>query len=105
MVDIKKVWQDACQKIVGIEGVNAISYSVWIASLTPLCVKDNTLILLAPSVNNKHVVNRSYKSAIESALESIGSMFTSIRVIVDEEKDFYYKVIEEYYDYFSDFSE
>lgn len=98
MIDIKRIWQDACQKIVGIEGVNAISYSVWIASLTPLCVKDNTLILLAPSVNNKHVVNRSYKSAIQSALESIGSIFTDVRIIVDEEKDFYYKEIEEYSD-------
>lgn len=96
MIDIQRIWQDACQKIVGIEGVNAISYSVWIQSLTPLCVKDNTLILLAPSVNNKHVVNRSYKNAIQAALQSIGSIFTDVRVIVDDEKDFYMKEIEEY---------
>lgn len=96
MIDIRKLWQDACSNIIGIKGVNAISYSVWIDSLTPVCVKDNTLILLAPSSNNKLTVNKTYKDAIRTALERTGSMITEFAVITEEEKEFYSKEIEEY---------
>ena len=96
MIDIRKLWQDACSNIIGIKGVNAIAYSVWIDSLTPVCVKDNTLILLAPSSNNKLTVNKTYKDAIRTALERTGSMITEFAVITEEEKEFYSKEIEEY---------
>lgn len=96
MIDIRKLWHDACSNIIGIKGINAIAYSVWIDSLTPLCVKDNVLILLAPSSNNKLTVNKTYKEAITAALERTGSMITEFTVITDEEKEFYAKEIEAY---------
>ena len=96
MIDIKQLWKDACSCVIGIKGVNAVSYSVWIDSLTPLCVKDNTLILLAPSSNNKITVNRSYKDAIVEALTRIGSMITDVTVIIEEEKNLYESEIKEY---------
>ncbi len=96
MIDIRKLWHDACSNIIGIKGINAIAYSVWIDSLTPLCVKDNVLILLAPSSNNKLTVNKTYKEAITAALERTGSMITELTVITDEEKEFYAKEIEDY---------
>ena len=96
MIDIRKLWHDACSNIIGIKGINAIAYSVWIDSLTPLCVKDNVLILLAPSSNNKLTVNKTYKEAITAALSLAGSMITEFTVITDEEKEFYAKEIAEY---------
>ncbi|MBO7156802.1 MAG: chromosomal replication initiator protein DnaA, partial [Clostridia bacterium] len=96
MIDIKQLWKDACSCVIGIKGVNAVSYSVWIDSLTPLCVKDNSLILLAPSSNNKITVNRSYKDAIIEALTRIGSMITDVTVIIEEEKNLYEDEIKEY---------
>lgn len=96
MLDIKNLWKDACSAIIGIKGINAVSYSVWIDSLTPLCVKDNSLILLAPSSNNKITVNKNYKDAICEALTRIGSMITDITVIIEQEKDLYSEEIKEY---------
>ena len=86
MIDLKRIWQDVCQKIIGLEGVNAISYSVWIEPLKPLCVKDNELILLAPTQNMKHVVNRSYREPIKAALKSVGSFFSDVRIVTEDEK-------------------
>ena len=96
MIDLKKIWQDVCQKIIGLEGVNAISYSVWIQPLKPVCVKDNELILLAPTQNMKHVVNRSYREPIKAALKSTGSFFTDIRIISEDETPFSTDEIAEY---------
>ena len=96
MIDLKRIWQDVCQKIIGLEGVNAISYSVWIEPLKPLCVKDNELILLAPTQNMKHVVNRSYREPIKAALKSVGSFFSDVRIVTEDEKPFYLDEIAEY---------
>ncbi len=96
MLDIKTLWKDACSSIIGLKSINAVSYSVWIDSLTPLCVKDNSLILLAPSSNNKITVNKNYKEAIIASLEKIGSMITDVTVIIEQEKDLYSEEIKEY---------
>ena len=96
MLDIKNLWKEACSTIIGIKGINAVSYSVWIDSLTPLCVKDNSLILLAPSSNNKITVNKNYKEAICEALTRTGSMITDVTVIIEQEKDLYAEEIKEY---------
>jgi len=96
MLDIKNLWKEVCSTIIGIQGINAVSYSVWIDSLMPLCVKDNSLVLLAPSSNNKITVNKNYKEAICEALTKIGSMITDITVIIEQEKDLYAEEIKEY---------
>ncbi len=96
MLDIKNLWKEVCSTIIGIEGVNAVAYSIWIDSLIPLCVKDNSLILLAPSLNNKKIVNEKYKDAICESLTRTGSMITNINVIIEQEKDLYAEEIKEY---------
>ncbi len=96
MLDIKNLWKDACNNIIGIKGINAVSYSVWIDSLTPLCVKDNSLILLAPSSNNKITVNKNYKDAITESLQKAGSMITDVTIIIEQEKELYSEEIKEY---------
>ena len=96
MLDIKNLWKDACNNIIGIKGINAVSYSVWIDSLTPLCVKDNSLILLAPSSNNKITVNKNYKDAITESLQKTGSMITDVTIIIEQEKELYSEEIKEY---------
>lgn len=96
MIDIIQLWKDTCSNIVGANGVNAVAFSIWIESLTPLCVKDNSLILLAPSANNRASINRNYKDVIIDALKRTGSMITDITVIVEDEKHLYSAEIEEY---------
>ncbi|MBR3685333.1 MAG: chromosomal replication initiator protein DnaA [Clostridia bacterium] len=96
MLDIKNLWKDACSTIIGLKGINAVSYSVWIDSLTPLCVKDNSLVLLAPSSNNKLTVNKNYKEAICDALVKTGSMITDVTIIIEQEKDLYEEEIKQY---------
>lgn len=96
MIDIVQLWKDTCSNIVGANGVNAVAFSIWIESLTPLCVKDNSLILLAPSSNNRTSINKNYKDVIIDALKRTGSMITDITVIIEDEKHLYSAEIEEY---------
>ncbi len=96
MIDITQLWKDTCSNIVGANGVNAVAFSIWIESLTPLCVKDNTLVLLAPSSNNKVSINKNYRDVILDALARTGSMITDFTVIVESEKGLYAAEIEAY---------
>lgn len=94
MLDIKNLWKDVCDNI--IKGINAVSYSLWIESLTPICVKDNSLVLLAPSQNSKKTVNKDYKELICNALNETGSMITDVIVIEESEKSLFEEEIKEY---------
>jgi len=67
---------------------------LWIDNLTPLCVKDNTLILLAPSLHAKITVNKNYKELIRKALDKTKSSIIDVDIIIDEDTYMYAREIE-----------
>lgn len=95
MIDIKSLWRDICSNL-SPTGINTISYSVFIEGLVPLCIKDNVLILLAPTSNNKITVNKNYKHHLIASLQELHSTITDIEVIIEEEKSYYAQEIEAY---------
>lgn len=96
MIDIREIWQETCNNLTG--EVTAVSYSLWIEPLEPLCVKDNVLILLAPTLHVKQTVMKNYKDMISRTLTRTKSTFTSVEVITDEEKSYYTREMDSFHD-------
>ncbi len=67
---------------------------LWLDNLTPVCIKDNILILMAPSHNAKITVIKSYKDLIRKALAKTKSNIIDSEIIIDEEKSYYMEEIE-----------
>jgi len=87
MIDINKIWKETLSYISS--EITAVAYMLWIDSLTPVCVKDNTLILLAPSLHAKITVNKNYKESIRKALDKTKSSLFDLDIIIDEEANYY----------------
>lgn len=96
MIDINKIWQETLSNLSG--EITAIAYTLWIDNLVPVCVKDNVLILLAPSLNAKMTVNKNYKDIVRKALSKTKSSFIDVDFIIDEEKSFYTEEIDSFHD-------
>jgi|AGTN01.2.fsa_nt_gi chromosomal replication initiator protein DnaA len=96
MIDIRKIWQETLSSLSG--EITAVAYMLWLDSLEPLCVKDNVLILLAPSLNVKMTVNKNYKELIRKALLKNRNSFIDVDVIIDEEKSFFSDEIDAFHD-------
>lgn len=79
-IDIKSVWND-CLPLIG-KNTTAISYDVWIKSLLPLELKNNTLVLGTPSSSSKNVILKHYKDIIKNALSQVHTAITDIEVVV-----------------------
>lgn len=94
MIDIHKHWQEALSYISG--EITAVNYMLWIDSIKPVCIKDNVLILMAPSNNVKKTVNEKYKDYISEALIKSNSPVTEVDVITDNEREFYIREIESF---------
>lgn len=85
MIDLQDIWQDALIELVKNPSINAVAYSIWIENLKPVCLKNNALVLLAPSQNAKDTVNKSFFSYIEDSVKRVRPTISNIDVITNEE--------------------
>ncbi|MDD3946624.1 MAG: chromosomal replication initiator protein DnaA [Clostridia bacterium] len=92
MIEIHKIWKETLSFLSS--EITAVAYMLWIDNLTPLCVKDNTLILLAPSLHAKITINKNYKEMIRKALDKTKSSLIDADIIIDEETSYYTQEIE-----------
>ena len=64
-IDINQIWEDA-KKILA-EKMTAISFDVWINTISPVEIKGNALVLATPSLSSKKMLLKSYKTKIAGA--------------------------------------
>lgn len=83
MIDLQLVWREACSELE--KELTAVAYMVWIEKLSPLCVKDGYLILLAPSKNTKDVIIKSYIDIINRCLSQTKDSLSGVKIICDDE--------------------
>jgi chromosomal replication initiator protein len=48
--------------------MSQVSFDVWIKTLVPLCVVENKLILITPSISSQVLINKNYLDCIRAAL-------------------------------------
>ena len=83
--------------------VSALNNDLWIKELEPLIIADTRLVLCAPSVKHKEIVNNNLKHEIVEALRAISGALTDVIIIdppdrstyVEDEPDAY--VTDDYY--------
>ena len=85
IIDINDIWEKA--KKVLEKTVSAISFDVWIATLTPVDLKGNTLVLSTPSISSKKMLLKMHKKEIINALNQVHKAIIDIEVIVGDLKE------------------
>lgn len=85
MIDLQEVWQDTLSELLKEPSINAVAYSIWIEKLSPVCLKNNVLVLLAPSLNASDTVRKSFSSVIRKALKKCKPSLSDIEIITEVE--------------------
>lgn len=87
MINIKDLWNEIMLTLE--TQMSAVSFEVWIKTLEPLCIAGHQLVLLAPSVSAKNLINKNYKNIISASTTQYNSTLSGAVIIIAEEKDFY----------------
>lgn len=85
MIDLQDIWQETLAELLKEPSINAVAYSIWIEKLSPVCLKDNILILLAPSQNSSETVRKSFSTVIKKCLTKVKPSLSDIEIITEHE--------------------
>ncbi len=85
ITEIQEVWKKALPIIS--KSVSQIFYDVFIASLEPISISDNKLVLIAPYESCKKSINKSYKPIIEKAVMQFNPYIEGIQIITTSDVD------------------
>lgn len=85
ITEIQEVWKKALPIIS--KSVSQIFYDVFIASLEPISISDNKLVLIAPYESCKKSINKSYKPIIEKAVMQFNPYIEGIQIITTTDVD------------------
>ena len=85
ITEIQEVWKKALPIIS--KSVSQIFYDVFIASLEPISISDNKLVLIAPYESCKKSINKSYKPIIEKAVMQFNPYIEGIQIITTSDLD------------------
>ena len=89
MINLQDIWQDTLSELLKEPSINAVAYSIWIEKLSPVCIKDDVLILLAPSLNSAETVRKSFSSTINKCLSKVKPTLKNTEIITREELSFF----------------
>ena len=82
-IDIYELWQNILEEIA--KDLSAISFDVWIKPLQVEDIKENTLVLSAPSKSAKNTVLQKYRDTVVACAHKVYSAINHIEVLVQEE--------------------
>ncbi len=84
MLNLDDFWADAKNELS--ISIQAISYEVWIDKLEPVCIVDNTLVLLALTINAKRTIDARYLDKIRDVVKNINSSITDVVITTPDKK-------------------
>lgn len=94
MKSAHEIWRDMLSDLE--TEFSAVSFDVWIKTLTPYCIDDkNRLVLIATNAEHKHKVNSGQKITIKLVAQKIAPYLSDIMVIEDGEKEDYSAAVAE----------
>lgn len=96
MIELHKIWKNTLDRLS--INVSAAAFGAWLKPLEPLGVKNGALVLVAPTVNTKKAVIKTYSQQIKAALVANYPTFSDIIVIDSSEKDAFSAEISETFD-------
>lgn len=83
MSSINEIWDKACEDIQG--RISPVSYSTWIADITPVCIDSNVLILQSSNEVVRTTLNKLYTNMVTEAVNRSGGIGLSVRFVLPSE--------------------
>ena len=84
-IDLYELWQNILEEIA--KDLSAISFDVWIKPLQIEDIKENTLVLSAPTKSAKNTVLQKYKDTVIACAHKVYSAINQIEIFVQQEID------------------
>ena len=84
-IDLYELWQNILEEIA--KDLSAISFDVWIKPLQIEDIKENTLVLSAPTKSAKNTVLQKYKDTVVACAHKVYSAISQIEIFVQQEID------------------
>ncbi len=72
----KELWAKMCERLQ--VRIQSWSYDVWIEKLEPLTIRDNVLVLVAPSALNINVIQDKYLDEFRAVLKELDTFVTEV---------------------------
>ena len=84
--DVEEIWEEA--KLSISKDMSALSFDVWIKSLEPLEIVDNTFILCASSASGKNVIlkNEKYYNSILKSIKELYPQIDKVEIMISPSK-------------------
>ena len=87
-MNIEKTWEEALVKIKST--VSALSYELWVNSLSPIYFKNGTFFLSTTSATAKTTIKNILLTSIKNALKSVSEEIKDVDIVdVNEEEEFF----------------
>lgn len=87
MENAVSIWKEVKKELSN--KLSATSFLVWINSIEPVCIKNNELVLCAPSKNSRDTIEKNYMEDIKFCINTLGYSFSSILIITEDEKQYF----------------
>ena len=84
-INLDTFWQEVQEKIS--REMTAISFDVWIKTLEPVSLQQNTLVVSTPSASSKNVVLNNYKTLIEQKMQEVHPAINQLDVVISTEEE------------------
>ena len=88
-VDLKEFWKEALKIIE--TGTSFVTYEVWISSLEPVDIADNSLIMVSPTTMAVNVIKNNYLDLVRHAVNKVNPNITDVYVMPAGELSEYLK--------------
>ncbi len=89
MINIDTFWDDAKDELSKL--IQTINYEIWVDSLVPVCIFENSLILQTSSKNAKKSIDSRFRDTIKDVVSTLNSSITDIQIIIPEQREEFLK--------------
>ncbi len=93
MISIKQIWENILIEIQA--KVTALAYDSWITDLKPICIHNDSIVLICESKAKKSVVENRYSDIICESCKKILPNLSGVLFILPEEKEHFEQINEE----------
>ena len=87
MLSALSVWQNSLDEIK--RSMTPLSYNTWVATMTPICIKDNTLVLQVKDPSTKNTLKSIYTQTLTDCINRANSGTYLVRFIDESELPLY----------------
>lgn len=94
MNNLDQLWKFILEEVSKCKEVTALAYDLWIKTLSPVCICNNNLVLLAESQAQRNILQNRHVSHLHAAAKKVYPAVAGIELIVENEREAYSEFVE-----------